>query len=105
MRQVTLFVLRGPNTFTECLPTLYIARYLGLADLGVCGPLTAGRLGQTVETPQQRGLARARGTEQDERATALHPDRHVFGDGGRRLPAGSIIGEQELVNLEERIAQ
>ena len=64
---------------------------------------TAGWLGQTVETPQQRGFARARGAEQDERAAALHPDRHVLQDGRRRPAVDSIIGEREMLDLKERI--
>ena len=54
----------------------------------------AGRLGETIETPQQRGLTRARGANQDERAAPLYPDRHVFEDGGRELAAGSSIRRQ-----------
>jgi len=66
---------------------------------------SAGRLDQTVETPQQCGLARSRGAEQDERAAALHRDRHVLEDGGRWLATEFLIDERELLDLEERIAR
>ena len=41
VERLTLFSLRGANTFAKFLLTLYTARYLGLADLGIYGLLTA----------------------------------------------------------------
>jgi O-antigen/teichoic acid export membrane protein len=41
LRPATLFALRGANMFAKFLLTLYTARYLGLAELGIYGLLTA----------------------------------------------------------------
>jgi hypothetical protein len=65
----------------------------------------ARRLGETVETAEQGGLARARGAEEDEGAAALHRHRHVFEDSDGWLATPSVMDERELLDLEERMAR
>src|SRR6266446_5576065 len=75
------------------------------ADLSAVEPHVAGGRLQTVETPEECGLARARRADQDERIASLDPDRHVLEDRDRRVVGGSRVGEREVLDLEERIAQ
>ncbi len=61
------------------------------------------RLDKTVETSEERRLARSRRAHERERATALHGEGDVVQDRRRRMPAMSWIGEREMIDLENRI--